>query len=184
MKRRATVLATLALSTGLGLGTLSGCGAGAVTQTAQQSSAVNGYQGRAGDVAVRDASIVFAGQANSGAVYRAGQSAQLRMTLVNVGDQTDKLLTVSSPVAAAGQVLGDATIGGGRAVQVGNSDGQADAAALSDRTITVQLTGLKQDITPGLNYPVTLTFQRGGVLNTDLPVGYPTGPLSSRSASN
>jgi copper(I)-binding protein len=181
VKRRAALLATLALATGLAL---PGCGAGQITQTATQASGTDGYEGTTGDIAVRNAAIVFAGQGNSGAVYRAGQSAPLEMTLVNTGTQPDKLISVSSPVAASGQVTGDAVIGADRAVQVGNADAGTDAAALSDRTINIQLVGLKEDIIPGRSYPVTFVFQRGGVLNGTLPVGYPTGQLSSRALTN
>jgi periplasmic copper chaperone A len=184
VKRRAAAVATLALSSALGLATLTGCGAGQISQTDTQSSAVNGYQGRAGDIQVRDASFAYIGQAKSSAIYRAGTVADLNMTLVNVGATADQLVSVSSPIAAGGQVLGDAVIGGGRALQVGNGDSPSDAAALADKTISVKLFGLKQDITAGLNYPVVLTFQRGGVLNAEIPVGYPTGDLATRSSSN
>jgi len=177
VKRRAAVLATLALATGLAL---SGCGAGQITQTDTQASGANGYEGMAGDIAVRNASISFAGQPNIGAVYRAGQSAPLEMTLVNTGSQPDKLVSVSSPVAASGQITGDATIGADRAVQVGNADEGTDANALSDRTINIQLVGIKENIIAGRTYPVTFVFQRGGVLNATLPVAYPSGQLSSR----
>ena len=173
MKRRAAAVATLALSAALGLATLTGCGAGQITQTDTQASAVNGYQGQAGRIMVRNASIAYTGQANAGAIYRAGGAADLNMTLVNVG-----------PIAAAGLIQGDAVIGGGRALQVGNGDSPSDAAALADKTISVRLVGLKQDITAGLNYPVVLTFQRGGVVNAEIPVGSPTGDLAARSSSN
>jgi copper(I)-binding protein len=184
VKRRAAAVATLALSAALGLVTLTGCGAGQITQTDTQASAVNGYQGMAGRIMVRNASIAYTGQANTGAIYRAGGAADLNMTLVNVSPTPDQLVSVSSPIAAAGLVQGDAVIPGGRAVQVGNGDSPADAAALADKTISVRLVGLKQDITAGLNYPVVLTFQHGGVLNAEIPVGYPTGALAVRSRSN
>jgi copper(I)-binding protein len=183
VKRRAAV-ATLALAAALGLATLTGCGAGQITQTDTQLSGVNGFQGRAGDVEVRDATIAYAGQANTGAIYRAGEAASLNMTLVNTGTAPDRLVAVSSPVAASGQIQGDAVIAGGRAVQVGNSDTPSDAAALADKTINVQLVGLKQNIDAGLNYPVVLVFQRGGVLTAELPVGTPTGALEARGAHN
>lgn len=159
---------------------LTGCSAGQVTQTANQASAVNGYTGRAGTIEVRNASFAFAGQGTTDAVYRAGQTAQLNMTLVNVAAAADQLVSVSSPVAAGGAVQGDGTIGGYRAVKVGNGDTESDSAAQSDRTISVTLTGLNQDIRPGLTYPVVLTFKNAGPLSTSLPVGYPTGDLAER----
>lgn len=171
----------LAVGAALGLALLTGCGTGQITQTSTEQSAVNGYQGTAGDVAVRNATIAYAGKGN-GPVYRAGQSAQLNLTLVNTGATADKLVSVSSPWAASVQVQqGDGTIPAGRAVQVGNGDSGADAAALADRTISITLTGIKGDMTAGPNYPVIFTFQRGGVLNAQLPIGYPTGQQGVRN---
>ncbi|HZZ45432.1 MAG TPA: copper chaperone PCu(A)C [Pseudonocardia sp.] len=131
---------------------------------------------------VRDASIAFAGQANAAAIYRAGGTAPLDMTLVNQGTQPDKLISAASPVAGSVQVQGDASIGADQTISVGNTDSPGDASSLSARTIKVTLTGLKQDITAGGNYPVQLTFQRAGTLTARLPVGYPTGPLAIRGA--
>jgi periplasmic copper chaperone A len=164
------------------LATLTACGAGQVSQTADQASAVNGYTGQAGQVAVRDASFAYMGQANNGAIYKAGQAAQLDASLVNVGAQPDKLLSVSSPIAAAGVVQGDATLGGSQTVVVGNNG--AGASSLAVRNIRVMLVGLKQDIVAGRNYPVTFVFQRAGTLTGNLPVGYPTGPLAVRGEKN
>jgi copper(I)-binding protein len=166
------------------LATLPACGAGQVSQTADQASGVNGYTATLGDIAVRDASIAYTGQAKTSAIYRAGQAAQLDITLVNVGSEPDKLLSVSSPIAASGQIEGDGTIGGYQTIVIGNTDAGSDASSLAARTLRVQLTGLNQDILAGHNYPVVLVFQRAGVLNATLPVGYPTGPLAVRSSSN
>jgi hypothetical protein len=164
--------------------TLSACGAGQVSQTASQASAVNGYSGQVGSIAVRNASIAYAGQANTGAIYRAGGTAQLDMTLVNVGPNPDKLIRASSPDAAAVQIQGDGVIGGYQTVSIGNTDSPSDANSLAVRTLKVTLIGLKRDINAATNYPVQLTFQRAGILNTRLPVGYPTGPLATRDAAN
>jgi copper(I)-binding protein len=179
VKRRAAALATLALSAALGLATLTGCGAGQITQTATQVSAVNGFEGKAGDIMVRDATIAYAGRADTGAIYYPGEAASLNMTLVNVGTVDDQLIAVSSPIAASGQIQGNAVIPAGRAVEVGNVS-PAAAAALADKTINIRLVGLTQSIGAGLNYPVVFTFLRGGVLTAQLPVGLPSGPLEAR----
>jgi copper(I)-binding protein len=181
VKRRAAAVATLALSAALGLASLTGCGAGQITQTDTQAAGVNGAQGQAGNVLVRDASIAYAGRADSGAIYRAGEIASLDMTLVNTGTAPDQLVSVSSPIAASGQIQGDAVLPPGRAVQVGNGSSPNAAAALADKTINIKLVGLRQDVGAALNYPVTFTFQRGGVLTIPLPVGRPTGDLAARS---
>jgi periplasmic copper chaperone A len=103
------------------------------------------------------------------------------MTLVNTGTEPDQLISVSSPIAASGEIQGDAMIPPGRAVQVGNGSSPNAAAALADKTINIRLVGLRQDIGAGLNYPVMFTFQRGGTLTIHLPVGEPTGDVAARS---
>jgi hypothetical protein len=185
VKRRASVVAKLMLGLTVltGAVVLTGCGAGAISQTADQASGVDGAHGRVGTIDVRDATIAFAGQGTTDAVYRAGQTAELSATLVNSGATPDRLVKVSSPDADSGQIEGDAVIGGGRAVQVGNNNASSGAVALPDRTISIKLVGLKNDIRPGLKTPVEFTFERAGAVTVELPVGYPTGQLAERKSS-
>ena len=178
--RRRANAAKVVLPAVLGLfATLTACGAGQVSQTADQASAVNGYTGNVGKIAVRNATIAFTGPGNADAIYRTGQAAPLDLSVVNTGAAPDKLLRIDSPIAASGVIQGDATIGGGQTIMVGNTDQGSDASSLAARTLGVQLVGLKRDIVAGRNYPVTLTFQHAGVLNASLPVGSPTGPTGS-----
>lgn len=170
----ATVLLPL-----LALLALTGCGAGFVTQTASQASAVNGYAGQVGKLVVRDASIA-APDTLAGAAYQPGGAAPLNLTLVNTGTGADKLVAVSSPVAGSGQITGDATIPGGTAVTVGNNAG-ADSQALAGRNIAIKLVGLVGPVRAGLTYPVTFRFEKAGTLTAQLPVGYPTGALAERN---
>jgi hypothetical protein len=153
---------------------LTGCGAGAVSQTASQASGVNGAIAQVGNILVRNASIDFPpnAPANAGAVYQPGGAAPLSMTVVNVGASPDKLLAVTSPVAGTGQITGDATIPPGSTVTVGNNTG-TDSQALAGRTISIKLAGLVGPVRSGLTYPVSLRFQNAGVLNVDVPVAEP-----------
>ncbi|WP_433557206.1 hypothetical protein ACQPWY_35880 [Pseudonocardia xinjiangensis] len=50
------------------------------------------------------------------------------------------------------------------------------AAPGSAREASIVLTGLREDIQAGPTYPVTFTFERGGVLQFNVPVENPTGP--------
>jgi len=147
---------------------------GAVTQTSTQASGVNGYSGQVGNVLVRNASIDFPATLSptAGAAYQPGGSAPLSLTLVNNGASADKLLSVTSPVAGAAQITGDATVPAGSTVNVGNNTG-VDSQALAGRTIAIKLAGLVGPIRAGLTYPVVLRFQNAGVLNAELPVGEP-----------
>jgi copper(I)-binding protein len=158
---------------------LTGCGAGAISQTASQASAVNGYAGQVGNVLVRDATIAYAGNLG-GAAYQPGGSAPLNLSLVNTGGTADRLLSVTSPVAASGQVVGDAVLPGGTVVTVGNNDGAA-SQALAGRTIAIKLNGLVGPVRSGLTYPVTFRFEKAGTLTAQVPVGAPSGALAERN---
>lgn len=106
---------------------LAGCGAGQITQTDTQVSAVDGASGNVGQVAVRDASIVFTSSANA-AIHNAGGSAPLQGRIVNFGAAEDKLVGASSPVAASVRVSGSPVIASGRTLVI---TGQAPQAAAS-----------------------------------------------------
>lgn len=179
MSRTASVAALL-LSAVLGLAALTGCGAGAETQTANQRAGINGYSGELGSISVRDATIPYSPPLVGGAVYPAGAIVpSLNMVLVNSGPVADRLVSVSTPVASSVLILGDATLPPETSITVGNDFGFA-SASLAGRTITIRLIGLTEPVRAGLNYPVTFTFERAGVLQADIPVGYPEGDLGER----
>jgi hypothetical protein len=168
----------------LGLVALAGCGSGAVSQTAGQTSAVNGATGQAGRIVLRDAVFEFPDPfvpdpADGSVIYKTGGVVPLAATLVNTGPTADRLVAVSSPVAAAGQVVGDPTVPAGSAVTIGNN-ASAASDALALRTIAIRLTGLSQPIRAGLSYPVTLRFERSGDLTVRVPLGYPTARTAER----
>jgi periplasmic copper chaperone A len=168
----------------LGLLALTGCGAGAVSQTASQASAVNGGTGQAGTVVMRDVVFEFPepfvpDPTDGSVIYKIGGAAPMAATLVNTGGNTDRLLAVSSPIAAAGQVVGDGTLPAGSSVTIGNNTG-APSDALALRTIGIRLTGLSQPIRAGLTYPVTLRFEKAGAMTLRVPLGYPSGATAER----
>ena len=50
------------------------------------------------------------------------------------------------------------------------------AVVPSTRYVQVVLTGLREEIRPGLLYEIDLTFERAGVVKVALPVAYPAKP--------
>lgn len=162
------------VATALGLGaalTLAGCGASQTSQTANQVSAVNGAQGDAQAVALRDVQLAFPGEA---AVYKAGSSAQLQGTVANGGPTDDKLVQVSSPFAASGAVSGKSDVPSRTSLTLTPGPGQGQAAVQGgpsdEPTARVTLQGLKQDIRPGVTVPVTFVFQRSGPTTVQVPL--------------
>lgn len=107
-----------ALTTGLVAGVvalgIAGCSSGQVTQTDSVEPAVNGNQGNAGDVALRDVLVAYP---ESGS-YREGEDAPLTLTIVNTGGADDELTSVSSPAAADVELIGRGAVPARSGLQV------------------------------------------------------------------
>jgi copper(I)-binding protein len=170
---------------------LAGCGAGQITQTNTQVSAVSGAQATVGAIAIRDAEFEYTATA-SASVYPTGGNAPIAMTVVNSAGTDDKLVSATSPVARSVRVTGTTVVPAGRvllvegvpaaAPRVPASTGRPTAspapttAAAATDGAQIVLVGVNQEIRPGLTYPVTLTFQKAGTVTVDVPVGNPTTP--------
>ena len=93
---------------GLGIAVLLvGCGAGQITQTDTQQSAVNGGSGQVGAIAVRNAEIQWPDNAQG--VFAPGSNATLIVTIANTGIDPDQLIGVSSPAASNVTIDGSET---------------------------------------------------------------------------
>jgi periplasmic copper chaperone A len=153
---------------------LAGCGAGQLSQTAQQTTATGGANGQVGDIAVRDAQLRYDRPVPGGEVYAAGQDAPLQLTIVNEGATQDRLVAVTSPFATAVVILGETRIPGGQVLTAGFAGDPIAAVTLPKATpIEIVLTGLRAPVRAGLTYPVVFTFERAGTLTLPLPVENP-----------
>ncbi|ASO17997.1 hypothetical protein FHR81_005486 [Actinoalloteichus hoggarensis] len=105
-------LVPAALVAGLAL-VVSGCSAGQITQTARKEPVINGINGDVGNMAVRDAQLLF--PPGDEQFYPAGSDIPLSLTLVNTGTTTDRLVEVTSPSGLV-ELEGDTVIPGGTTV--------------------------------------------------------------------
>jgi copper(I)-binding protein len=110
--------------------TLAGCGAGQITQTDTQLSAVDGANVQVGTIALRDSVIEFNDRAEGAAVYPRGGSAPLSMSIVNAGSQADRLVSVSSPIATSVQITGTSDLPAGQRLLVEGTPPAPAAPAL------------------------------------------------------
>lgn len=154
-----------------GLLTLAGCGTGQLSQTAGQISAVNGVSAEQGQVAIRDARIAYPPRSQGGTLYAPGGTAPVEVTLLNTGSVPDRLLRVSSPVASAGTVTGDASLPQG--VTLVSQQAAEGSPPEGTRPIRIALAGLTAPIRTGLAVPVTFTFERAGSVTLQVPIGAP-----------
>lgn len=128
--RRTRRLRLIPLAVGLGVTlAVAGCGASQTSQTATQVAAVNGAEGDAGPMQIRDAQLQFP---KSGDRYTAGSDAVLVLTIVNGGNRPDQLVKVSSPNATAAEISGQSDIPARFAVHGGDdTDDQSNKSSTS-----------------------------------------------------
>ena len=154
---------------------LSACSAGQVTQTATQERDKVGAMAQVGDITVRAAEFESPREGS----YEAGDDAELRMALVNGGQDSDTLVSID------GEGFGDAEIrNAGAATTVGSTTGgargsdeieiPADTIVFIDGDqISVTLTDLDEPLTVGQYLEITLTFENAGELTLPISVSTP-----------
>jgi copper(I)-binding protein len=117
---------------GIGLAAvLAGCGAGQITQTDTQLAGINGANGNAGPIALRDVQLAY--PPNMQGVYAPGSNATLILTIVNTGLTPDTLVRVTSP-AATSVLINDSATG---TVALPGNFAVASGSDPDDSTITV-----------------------------------------------
>ncbi|MGH3565145.1 MAG: hypothetical protein ACRDRH_03745 [Pseudonocardia sp.] len=102
----------------IGILASTGCGAGQITQTGEQITAVGGANAGIGAILVRDAQITFGDKVKGGTVYPRGGTAPLQMRIINEGAIGDRLVSTTSPVASSVQVTGEVAVPGGQVLLV------------------------------------------------------------------
>ena len=128
---------------------------------------------------VRDAQITWTGPVPGDEVYTPGQDAPLQVTIVNTRTGQgggDTLVSVSSPVATSGRIIGDATIPDGQVLAADYDQPVASIVTEGTREVDIALVGLNTPIRAGLTYPVVLTFAEAGELRLELGVENPSIP--------
>ncbi|MBP2365353.1 copper chaperone PCu(A)C [Pseudonocardia parietis] len=150
---------------------LSGCGAGQISQTAEQVPATNGLNASVGQVDLRDVQIAYpASPASPAALYARGTTAPVRATLINTSTVADRLVSVSSPAATSVRVQGDATMPQDLALV---SAGNSQLTPTASRELQLVAEGLTQPIAAGKTVPMTFVFERAGSVTIDVPAAVP-----------
>ena len=84
--------------------------------------------------------------------------------------QDDRLIGVETPLAASAELVGDGAQGTARPVNFLIAAGQE--LDFTETGIHIRLTGLRQPLEMACTYPLTLTFEKAGVVEADLSVDY------------
>jgi copper(I)-binding protein len=147
---------------------LTGCGAGQVSQTANQEPAVNGAAATAGNIALRNVHL-RAPQVTD--YVQPGADAELLLVAANnSADVNDKLVSITSDIGNV-TLTGDGTVPAGGVLVVGEPDGQLKALDAAEHADAVKAeVALTKPITNGLTYPFTFNFEKSGQTTVNVPI--------------
>ncbi|PQM49389.1 Putative lipoprotein LpqE [Mycobacterium talmoniae] len=178
----------LALCAALGAGTLSGCGTGQISQTANQASAVNGTGGVLKHVALRNVRIQ---SDQSGDFVEPGKTVDLDFVVSNQSPDTrDELTGIHTDIGTV-TVNGNKTLPAGGMLVVGTPAGQDVAPAkamqelrnIEDASAAAATVALTKPISNGLTYNVTFDFKVAGSITLAVPISAGTAPQQVMSGN-
>jgi hypothetical protein len=157
---------------------LTGCGAGQVSQTSVQEPAVNGTNAIAGDpvsgVALRNVHL----RAPQNVDYvPTGSKADLLFVAINESPVLpDRLVSITSDVGTVA-VTGNPTLPPGGTLVIGAPDGQPSPLDASEGADTAAAgVTLSKQISNGLTYDFTFTFERSGSTTVAVPISAGEAP--------
>lgn len=102
----------------------------------------------------------------------AQKSAAAYVSIHNGGRAADRLLSVSTPAAAAASVHATSTRGGIVRMRAAGAlpIGAGSRIEMKPGGLHIMLTGLKAPLRAGQKLPLTLRFERAGLVRTALPI--------------
>ncbi|MEV6224904.1 hypothetical protein AB0M13_24955 [Nocardia fluminea] len=196
-RRRMVTVAALAAAAGIAL---TGCSAGQHTQTSSQAAAINGNHANVGEIALRNVHIVYppaAAEHNKGgkaviALSIINNSEIVTDELTSVSTDLGQV-RITGPAGDPKFVLKPqqtVAVGPGEAAAAGDTHGATSAAPTTTSAAptsaaagvdipsndpvktpgTIEITGLTEDIVPGLTYNVTFNFKDAGTVQVSVPV--------------
>ena len=153
---------------------LTACSAGQVTQTATQERDKTGGQAQVGGITLRQAAL----ESPRSGTYDEGDDADLRLAIVNSGQESDTLTGVE------GEGFDEAEF----RVSGSGSEDEVEIPAGStvflgeDGDASVTLTDLGEGLTPGQYLELTLTFEEAGEVDVRVTVANPEEALEREEA--
>lgn len=154
--RLATAVAAIGMAVALGT---TGCGAGQISQTANQLPAVNGANVNAGPLELRDVQILYPEQ-DAPTVFGDGGPFEVAFTVSNSDQLTTyrlkEILAEEGSVEFTEGSESDRVIRPGEALRGGMPVGSTDAV---ERKVTAELTDTGDTVAAGLTTKLTFVFQ-------------------------
>ncbi|BDH55564.1 hypothetical protein [Tsukamurella sp. PLM1] len=168
-RRTATGIAGALLAAGALL-SVSACGAGQISQTANQVAAVNGANQTFVDqqIAISDVHVLFP---------VTGGQGKLAFVVSNLNPKTgDKLKAITLENNVSATISGDTTLAPGGSLYGAAPAGSSDASGVTRLKVTVPVDGTWR---PGLTKQVWFHLERAGSLKLDVPLDAGAGAASA-----
>jgi hypothetical protein len=152
---------------------LTGCGAGQISQTANQEPAVNGTTGTVKNITLRN---VHLQALEAGDALEPGRAVPLMFVASNLSpDSPDQLLGITSDIGSV-SITGNAAVPPGGVLVVGTPDavtplGSVEGADAADASVS-----LTKPIRNGLTYQFTFTFAKAGDTTLSVPISAAGAP--------
>jgi copper(I)-binding protein len=160
---------------------LSGCGAGQISQSANQAPGINGTAATEGQIGLRN--VHLRGDQTTDYI-EPGQTVELLVAIANNSpDQPDRLVRVTSDVGTV-TLTGDTSVPAGGILMIGEPDGQiaalesAEAADVADAEVA-----LTEPISNGLTYAFTFQFEKAGETTVQVPISAGENPRRDAPAA-
>jgi copper(I)-binding protein len=102
-----------------------------------------------------------------------GKVGGVFVTLINTGDTPDRLVSASSAVAGRVELhthIKDGDVMRMREVEGGIALPASETVKLQPGGLHIMLLGLNQGLTAGSRFPLTLTFEKAGSVQVEVPV--------------
>ncbi len=167
--RRPVAAFTLAAGSLIGALALAGCGSGQISQTANQSAAVNGSHATVHNVALRDVHIRAL---QTGDALAPGTTVDLVLVATNQSpDVVDKLVAITSDIGPV-TLTGDTRLPAGGSLFVSAAAGQLVQAldAVESADAAAATVALNRPISNGLTYTFTFDFEKAGPISLSVPI--------------
>lgn len=157
---------------------LSACSAGQVTQTATQERDKVGAMGQVGDLTIRQVQFLSPGEG----FYERGDDAELRLAVVNTGEEADTLVDVNGEGFGDVEFDNGSTGGSGSSSSADGIEIPGDTATFVGEDLTVTLTDLDEALTAGQSLELTFTFENAGEITLPVPVATPEEEIERGAA--
>jgi periplasmic copper chaperone A len=167
---------------------LGGCAAGEHAQTAEETPVVDGVAADAGPIALRAVAVTPPPVGS----YAKGSDAPVQLVIVNTSRIDERLVQVTTPVAAAVRLFpnaASAATGGSTATSTGSQQsitlprGEATSIGFTDSEPVIQLHNLTQSLFPAQSFPITFQFATAGSVTFTIAVHLVPGPSSTPSVN-